>query len=75
MPNDKITAMPDVLDHNELEVLNDSMRMGTAHPTGRMKQAALRLVKKGLMVELPGNRFKTNDDGIQLFKNIKGKRK
>lgn len=75
MPNDKITAMAEILDNDELEVLNDAMRLGKICPFGRQRQAARRLCKKDIMVELVSCYFTATLKGQEIFKNTKVKRK
>ncbi len=75
MPSNKITAMTDVLDNDELEVLNDAMKLGKVRPFGRQRQAARRLCKKDIMVELKSCYFTATIRGQELFKNTKVKRK
>ena len=67
--------MSEVLDNDELEVLNDAMRLGNVRPFGRQRQAVRRMCKKNLMVELTGSRFTATIHGKELFKNTKVKRK
>jgi len=67
--------MAKILNHDELEVLNDAMRLGNVRPFGRQRQAARRLCKQNLMFELTGSRFTVTIHGKELFKNIKVKRK
>jgi len=71
----KITTMAEILNSDELEVLNDAMRLGNVRPSGRQRQAARRMCKKNLMVELTGYRFTATVHGKELFKNTKVKRK
>lgn len=67
--------MSEVLDNNELEVLNDAMRLGKLRPFGRMRQAARRLCKRNLMIELIHFYFLATENGERLFNEIKRKRK
>ena len=66
--------MAEILNSDELEVLNDAMRLGNVRPFGRQRQAARRMCKKNLMVELTGCRFTTTIHGQQLFNDTKGKK-
>lgn len=75
MPNNKITAMTEVLSNNELEVLNDAMRLGKVRPFGRQRQAAKRLCKKDIMVELVSCYFAATLKGQEIFKNTTVKQK
>lgn len=75
MPNNKITAMIEVLSNNELEVLNDAMRLGKVRPFGRQRQAAKRLCKKDIMVELVSCYFAATLKGQEIFKNTTVKQK
>jgi hypothetical protein len=75
MPNNKINAMTEILDNDELEVLNDAMRLGKVRPFGRMRQAARRLCKRRLMDELVHFYFMATEQGKELFNETKGKKK
>ncbi len=75
MPNNKITTMTEILNRDELEVLNDAMQLGKVRPFGRQRQAARRLCKKDIMVELVSCYFTATLKGQEIFKNTKVKRK
>lgn len=67
--------MVKILDQDELEVLNDAMKLKKVHPFGKMRQAARRLCKRNLMVELVSCYFAATVRGEELFKNTKVNRK